>query len=347
MAQRTRALSYMVLGMVALSACSDSVLFDDKTKIGVPPPGGPVPGGPGGPMQGAPNNGGPNDFGPNAGDGSYGNDGNGGYGPGNGGGFGNGNGGGYGNNGGFVNGGTYNGNNGGGYNNGGSNGYNGPVNGGGYNKGGYNGAPNNGGYNNGGRGGSVNNGGNFGGIQAPVGVQAPVGGGLYSRNMTLELDPNADLREEDIFEILFKGQTVDPYKVQRLGGRIQLKAMVRQERVEAAGRDSDGRAFVRMRLYFVMNLDKESTLTRDFANGPEVVLSRVRGDKGRWQDRMEGRLKAADGRGDELEIRATRDAVNNRDLELSRPWSGEIFVVRNGKSLRLGRFNGILQELKE
>lgn len=334
MAQRLYSLTYMVFGIVALSACSDSVLFEDKTKMGVPPPG-PIAGPNGGTVPGGPTNG-PTDLGPNAGDGNYGN-------------------GGYGNGGGnFVNGGNYNngGNNGGGYSNGGSNGYTGggynngghqggPSNG--YNNGGYKGGPNNGGYSNGnynnGRGGKNN--GDFGGIVAPV------GGGTFSRNMTLELDPNADLSEEDVFDVLFKGQTVDPYKVQRLGGRIQLKAMVRQERVEAAGRDSDGRAFVRMRLYFVMTLDKESTLTRDFTNGTEVVLSRVRGDKGRWQDRMEGRLKAADGRGDELEIRATRDAVSNRDLELSRPWSGEIFVVRNGKSLRLGRFNGILQELKE
>ncbi len=281
-------------GVLVLSACSDSVLFD-KTP---PPPAGPggpgAPGAPGAPQgQGYPQQG-PGQQGP--------------Y-----------------NQGPYNNGqGQYNGQ--GGLNGQGQIGY--PQQG----QGGSNGGLVGGGY----TGPSPSNGSSS---------RGPVAGGSIQRQMSFTLNPDASISEDEIFQILFTDQAVDPFKVNQIDAKSEMKMLVKSER-----EGSDGTNYIKLKVILTMRMGQDSSLIREFSSDE---LGTVR--YANSQDVLEAVMSATDKRGSyKIFVTARRGAVPAKVVNQggrstydesrlwTNAWSGEMKIEKNGRKVRIGSFQGYM-----
>ena len=172
----------------------------------------------------------------------------------------------------------------------------------------------------------------------------PVSGGSIQRSMTFTLNADSSLTDDEVFQILFTDQAVDPFKVNQIDSKSEMKMLVKS--VEQKNGDN----FVKIKLILTMKMGQSSSLVREFVTDAPAVISSENS-----QDVLEGVLLASDKRGSsKIFISARRSAtpanVQNSSGRSSydetylwkNAWSGEIKVEKSGRKLRMGSFQGFM-----
>lgn len=172
------------------------------------------------------------------------------------------------------------------------------------------------------------------GPQDPGASPAPSASGL---SLTLDADPT--LVSDDVYQLLFPNQSVDPFDVQNSDPTVEMKMTLKSESTD----DKRNENYVEMKVTLTMKLKSGKTLKRQLVSDGNVTLKNINNGNSNV-DVMDGYLKE-DGirKGRRFLITAQRTGSADESSARKNAWSGRLMLEKGSKTPQLGRFEGFAE----